>query len=142
VNPDQTLKSGYEVGARRIAEAIIAKATAPSASDKDRTDAETAMIILAKAEKRAGSADHATGEAMIAEINSIGERIEAQIVEMTRHGASDEEIYASVMQSVARSQALEQQLTAKLDHEAANAWKEAFEHLARMIDAGEPGLVR
>ncbi|WP_143190316.1 hypothetical protein [Aureimonas altamirensis] len=136
MNPDQTLKSGYEVGARRIAEAIIAKATAPSASDKDRTDAETAMIILAKAEKRAGSADHATGEAMIAE------RVEAQIVEMTRHGASDEEIHASVMQSVARSQALEQQLTAKLDHEAANAWKEAFEHLARMIDAGEPGLVR
>ena len=137
---EQTLMSEYEVGARRIAEAIIAKATAAGASDDDRTNAETATIILGNAKKRSGLVDRSTYEAMIAEIKEFHEQCEAQIMDMTRHGASPEEIQEAVHQSVAQSEALELQMKAMIDREATNAWQEAFDHLARMIDASEPGL--
>ncbi|UHD45539.1 hypothetical protein LUX29_21540 [Aureimonas altamirensis] len=137
---EQTLMSEYEVGARRIAEAIIAKAVAPGASDDDRTNAETATIILGNAEKRAGLVDRSTYEAIIIEIKEFHEQCEAQIMDMTRHGASAEEIQEAVHQSVAQSEALELQMKAMIDREATNAWQEAFDHLARMIDASEPGL--
>ncbi|WP_246723228.1 hypothetical protein [Aureimonas sp. OT7] len=32
------------------------------------------------------------------------------------------------------------EMKAMVDHDATNAWQEAFDHLARMIDASEPGL--
>lgn len=140
MRPDQNLISEYEVGARRIAEAIIAKATGPGASDDDRTNAETAMIILGNAEKRAGLVDRSTYEALVTEIKEFHEQCEAQIMDMTRHGASAEEIQEAVHQSVAQSEALELQMKAMIDREATNAWQEAFDHLARMIDASEPGL--
>lgn len=137
---EETLISEYEVGARRIAEAIIAKATAADASDDDRTNAETATIILGNAEKRAGLVDRSTYEAMISEIKEFHEQAEAQIMDMIRHGASAEEIQEAVHQSVAQSEALELQMKAMIDREATNAWQESFDHLARMIDASEPGL--
>lgn len=140
MRPDQNLMSEYEVGARRIADAIIAKATAAGASDDDRTSAETAMIILGNAEKRARLVDRSTYEAMVAEINAFSEQAEAQIMDMTRHGASAEDIQAAVHQSVAQSEALEREMKAMIDREATNAWQEAFDHLARMIDASEPGM--
>lgn len=135
---EQVLVSEYEVGARRIAEAIIARASAPGASGDDRTKAETALTILGNAGKRARLVDGPAHEAMSAAIRDLDEQAEARITGMALGGASADEIQEAVDRSVAERGALERQMKAMVDRQATSAWQEAFDHLARLIDAGEP----